>query len=162
MELKVEKITAENFNEFGSILNPFDCGEPRNLGNEIVKFYPDRMMMKFNCCSLISISPLLLKKREFKINLTENHSNCEEVFGGFTEDIVFHAGLPSVEPDISKFKVFYLPKYTLCRLKSKVWHGAPFVIDKEETQGWVILPPYTYANDCRVVALNASIKIKFN
>jgi len=160
MVLKVEKITAENFEEFGSILNPYDCGEPLALGSNEILFYPDRMQISCMSGSAISICPLILKKRPFEIDFTEIHNNCEEVIGGFTEDVIFHCGPPSDEPNLLKFRVFFLPKFHFSRLKRKVWHGGPFVVNKPDTQGWVILPPYTYEVDSKSVAIKEPIKIE--
>jgi hypothetical protein len=159
MELKAERITAANFEEFGSILNPYDCGEPLGLENKAIRFYPDRMPLSFSGGSVISICPLILEKRPMEIDFTEIHEFCEEVIGGFTEDVIFHVGPVSEVPDFSNFRVFHLPKYHFSRLKRKVWHGGPFVINAPRTQGWVLLPPYTYTNDAKVVTLKVPIKV---
>ncbi len=151
MEIQVEKITKDNFAEFGSVLDPYNCGEALKGYGEEVLFHPDKMPLTFAGGSVISVCPLIIKKRSFDVEISEYHEFCEEVIGAFNADVIFHVGLPSEKPDLSKFKAFYLPKNCFSRLKRKVWHGAPWVIKENETQGWVLLPPYTYTCDCVVV-----------
>ena len=159
MELKAKKITSENFTEYGTILDPYNCGEPINPGS-LFPYYNDRMPLTFAGGSIVTLNVQIYKIRPFEFDLTEAHDYTEELFGGFTEDVVFHVGPASVgEPDFSKFEAFILPKYWWVRLKRRVFHEAAFLINGQETLGWVILPPYTAYNDTRLYSTGKPIKI---
>jgi len=160
MELKVEKIIAKSFDEFGSILNPYDCGKPLGEGPGIA-YYADKLPLTFSCSTLITLNFLKMEKRPFILDSTEAHDYTEELIGGFNEDIVFHVGPANLKPDFSKFRAFILPKNYWCRYKKGVWHGGPYAIKEGVVSlGWVLLPPFTYANDARNVIIEPPIKIK--
>ena len=158
MELKAEKLTAEAFEEFGSILDPDDCGEPLGSAQGIV-YYADKLPLAFSCGSLINLCFLKLEKRPFEVDSTEAHDWTEELIGGFNEDILFHVGPPTKDPDFPRYRAFILPKNNWVRFKKGVWHGGPFALKDGVSLGWVILPPYTYATDARQVLIDPPLKI---
>jgi ureidoglycolate hydrolase len=156
----VEEMTEKVFSEFGSILNPDDCGKPLGSGPGIA-YYADKLPLTFSCSSLITLNFLKLEKRPFEVDSTEAHDCTEELIGGFNEDIVLHVGPADKDPDFSKFRAFILPKNYWCRYKKGVWHGGPFAIkDGITSLGWVLLPPFTYANDARNVFISPALKIE--
>ena len=159
MELKVEKLDGQSFSEFGSILNPDDCGEPL-ISADGLAYYADKLPLTFSCSTLITLNFLKLEKRPFKIDFTEAHDLTEEIIGGFNEDIVFHMGPATKDPDFPKYRAFILPKNNWCRFKKGVWHGGPFAIKEGVTLGWVLLPPFTYTNDTRGITIEKPIEIK--
>jgi len=159
MELKAKKITPAAFEEYGTVLDPFNCGEPINPGS-LFPYYHDRMPLTFAGGSVVTLSVQIYKKRPLSFDVTEAHDDTEELFGGFNCDVVFHVGSANKEkPDYSKFEAFILPKYYWVRLKRSVFHEAAFIIDGDETVGWVILPPYTAYNDTRLYSPSKPIKI---
>ncbi len=158
MELKAEKLDNDNFSEFGTILNPEKCGTPL-IETEHISYYPDRLPLTFSGGTITTISLLTLKKRDMLMDLTEYHEHTEEIFGGFNLDVVFHVGPARKDPNFSEFKAFILPKFNWVRIKRGIWHLAPFIIDGEETLGWVLLPPFTYANDTVLAPISEPIKI---
>ena len=158
MGLKVENLTGENFSEFGSIFNPDDCGEPL-VAEDGLSYYADKLPLTFSCSTLITLNFLKLEKRPFLVDFTEAHDFTEEIIGGFNEDIVFHVGPTSKDPDFSKYRAFILPKNNWCRFKKGVWHGGPFAVKEGVTMGWVLLPPYTYTNDTRGISIDDPIEI---
>ena len=46
-----------------------------------------------------------------------------------------------------------MPKNTLVKINSAIWHLAPLPATAEELTAMIILPECTYANDCTVVEL---------
>lgn len=161
MKIKAEKLTKNNFGEFGSFYDPNDTGLP--LAGEWGRnnFFPDRLVLKVPCGSLVGVSTTTINPAPLKIEATEWHET-EEAIGGFTEDTVFHVGLPTWtnKPDFSKYKVFYLPKGWWVRTKRGVWHFGPFVLGDKSAVGTVILPPSTYTCDCTYVTLDVPIEIE--
>ena len=46
-----------------------------------------------------------------------------------------------------------MPRGTLVKISTAIWHLAPLPAYEEELQAMIILPECTYANDCTVVDL---------
>ncbi|NPV51991.1 MAG: hypothetical protein HPY71_00510 [Firmicutes bacterium] len=158
--IKVEELTERSFEEFGTFFNPGDCGPA--LGDQLgpIKFYPDRIVQQFVPSNYIAISSLVIEPRPFEITLAEIHENTEEVFGGFAQDVYFFVGAPDrKEPSARDLRAFRLPTGWWVRLKRHVWHHAPFVAGREPAVGIVILPPWTYSNDCIVVQLDEPVTL---
>jgi hypothetical protein len=103
---------------------------------------------------------LFLEQREFQTDTAEMHRQTEEIIGGFQQDVVFHVALPSDDPPkAADFRGFRLPAGGFVRLKRKVWHHAPFPVDRGQVRGIVILPPFTYTHDSIVIRLEEKIEI---
>ena len=147
MKLKAKMINEEDFSKFGSFLNPYKIKTTR-LGDEKGElFYPDSLTFCFSTGTLTSLSTIIVQKRPMVESNMEYHDHTEEVVGGFTDDIVFFAGLPGKEPDLSKFEAFILPKFNWVRVKRKIWHYGQYPINNNDVLGWCLLPPLTYQND---------------
>ncbi len=159
MAIKIEKLTEETFSEFGSLLDPDNCGE-RLAGADGISYFADTLPLTFSCSSLITLNILKLELRPFEIDFTEAHDDTEELIGGFNEDILFHVGPPTRDPDYSKYRAFILPKNNWARYKKGVWHGGPFAVKEGVVSlGWVLLPPFTYTNDTRGINPDPILKI---
>lgn len=164
MNIKVLELTDEAFAPYGTFVLPEKCDNNPNEcdkdPNEFVSFYPEKIVALSEFSNMPALSVLAMSKRELAIDITEIHEHTEEIFGGFNTDIVFHVAVPSgKKPNPEEFKVFRLPKHGYVRLRRKVWHQAPYSITDERAIGIVILPPYTYTNDCFVVKLREKITI---
>ena len=158
----IEELSPEKFAEFGTFLNPVDCGSALGDDSEGILFFPDRMIQQFKLSTSIAISSLQIKPRALVITITENHRETEEVIGGFTRDVCFHVGPAGARiPAEEKFKVFRLPAGWWVRIKKEVWHQGPFVLGNDSTLGIVVLPPETYKHDCNLVKLEKPLVIGF-
>ena len=159
MDLRALELTHDAFQEYGSFLNPFDCGEPLNPGSPY-EYFHDRLPLTFAGGNLITLSVQTIVQRPMIFSVTEAHDFTEEVFGGFYTDTVFHVGPPTDPPQLEKFKAFILPKQYWVRVKRKVYHDAPFILgDEKKVLGWVLLPPFTAFNDSREYQLKEDVKI---
>lgn len=160
MKLKAEKLTKSAFSPFGTYYDPLDIGEP--LGGQWARnnFFPDQLVLKVPCGSLVGVSSTVIRPGPLMLEATEWH-DTDEAIGGFTEDTVFHVGLPTWcdKPDFSNYRAFHLPKGWWIRTKRGVWHFGPFVLGKDAATGTVILPPHTYDTDCVFVTLSEPIEI---
>lgn len=161
MKIKAQELTAETFAPFGSFFNPLladENGSPKDP----IRFYADRLPIFAEHSNHLALSALVLEVRPKVVDVTEYHRNCEEVFGGYAVDTVFHVGLldKNEEPDIASFKAFILPKGHWARVKRMICHHAPFVMGSERGIGLVILPPFTYTVDCVVKTLEEKIIIE--
>ena len=105
MGLTIQELTNESFSEFGTF---FDVHKGYDDG--IISFLPDRMLHYIGSPALDSLCSIRVRYRPIEISVTEYHENCEEVFGGFNCDIVFHVGLLGADgtPDMGSFRMFRL------------------------------------------------------
>lgn len=71
------------------------------------------------------------------------------------DDMIIHVAPPSGPEVISELtRAFLVPKGTLVKINTAVWHLAPLPAHKEELNAVIILPVCTYRNDCTVVSLS--------
>ena len=157
MELKVQELTQDSFAPFGSF-SDVQAG----YGDEIISFMPDRMLQYIGTPALDSISSIRIQHRPLIVDVTEYHNGCEEVFGGFNCDLVFHVGLlgRDQKPDFNSFRLFRLPRGYFARVKRMVLHHAGFVLNQNDVAtGIVLLPPATYTIDCTVLPVEPKIKL---
>lgn len=151
-QIKLQAITRDDFAPFGEFYN---MAEPDGypLCGAIHKFYPDRLT---TCCQgRLAFSPLVIEKPQaMKITQQEYHNTTEELILPLDDDMILHVAPASggaVATDHAK--AFLVPKNTLVKLKTAIWHLAPLPANKDKLTVMIILPECTYANDCTVVAL---------
>ena len=158
IKMKVQELTTESFAPYGSFINLYE-----GYSDAEISFIPDRMLHFIGAPALDSLCSLKLKYRQLNLTETEYHENCEELFGGYAVDTIFHVGLltPNGKPDLDSVKVFRLPAGYFCRVKRKVLHHAPFVVKPDQVAvGLVMLPPATYTIDCQVLKFEEPIPIE--
>ena len=150
--IKAEKLTHEAFSPFGTF---YSMTEPDGyaLKGELHRFFPDRVSESYPV--RVGFSPILVKKPErMQITQVEYHTTTPEMILPLNDDCILHvapafAGTPL--PDMTK--AFIVPKGTLVKIHTAIWHLAPLPVSAEELQAMIILPECTYANDCTVVDL---------
>ena len=152
-KVKVQPLTREAFSQFGEF---YDMVNPDGyaLTGAIHKFFPDRMT---SCCQgRLAFSPLVVNKpQKMIITQQEYHTTTEELILPLNDDMIIHVAPASggkVVTDLAK--AFLVPKNTLVKLKTAIWHLAPLPAAKEQLTALIILPECTYANDCLVVDLS--------
>ena len=158
MIIKAQELTVESFAPYGSFINPMNGYE----GDETIEFTPDRMMYQVGG-RIGSMSSIRIKWRPMEFGVTEYHDECEEVFGGFGCEVVFHVGLVSRtnQPIPESFAVFRHPAGWYARVKRRVLHHAGFVVGKDDVAaGVVLLSPSAYTIDCHVIELEQPIGIE--
>lgn len=157
--IKAEPLTHETFSPFGtfySMINP----DSYALQGEIHRFFPDRISESYT--TRVGFSPILVKKPErMEITQAEYHTTTPELILPLNDDMIIHvapasAGTPL--PDMTK--AFIVPKGTLVKIHTAVWHLAPLPVSAEELQAMIILPECTYVNDCTVVDLKEDEKFE--
>ena len=87
-----------------------------------------------------------------KVAQAEYHTTTPEMILPLNDDMILHvapasAGIPV--PELTK--AFIVPKGTLVKINTAIWHLAPLPVHASELQAMIILPECTYANDCTVV-----------
>lgn len=157
MKLKVQELTAAAFEPYGSFVNVHE-----GFSDDVISFQPDRMIQCIGAPALDSLCTIRINPRPYTLTVTEYHEHCEEVFGGYSVDMLFHVGLLGADgkPDPDTIRVFRMPAGTFCRVKRYTLHHAPFVCDDKAADGIVLLPPATYTIDCKVLSYDAPIEIE--
>ena len=152
-KITAQPITHEDFAPFGQFYT-MDKPEGYGLSGEIHTFYPDRLTADSN--HRVGYSPITVKKPEkMIITQQEYHTTTWEMILPLNDDMILHVAPASAgKPVIDYAKAFVVPKNTLVKMNSAIWHLAPLPANKDELNAIIILPECTYANDCTVVDLN--------
>ena len=145
-------ITHANFAPFGQI---YSMAEPAGypLCGELHKFFPDRLVADSQ--HRVGYSPILVKKPEkMIITQQEYHTTTWEMIMPLDDDMILHVAPASAGTPVTEYaQAFIVPKHTLVKLNTAIWHLAPLPANKEQLTAMIILPECTYANDCTVVDL---------
>jgi ureidoglycolate lyase len=146
-KIKAEKLTVESFSPFGKFTN---ITEPN--GNHMGDFYNDQVIFPVSGNMPIAFSPLIFHKSEkMVVTAVEYHNTTNEAIVAMDDDVVIHVAPPSGDPMPELTKAFVVPKGTLIKLNTGVWHNGGFPINNKEAHVLVILPERIYKNDCSVV-----------
>ena len=153
-QVKVQPLTRDAFAPFGEF---YGMGTPSGypLCGAIHKFYPDRLTTF--CAGRLAFSPLVVQKpASMVITQQEYHTTTEELMLALDDDIILHVAPASGGAIVTDHaQAFLVPKNTLVKLKTAVWHLAPLPATRDQVTVMIILPECTYANDCTVVDLSA-------
>ena len=150
LTIKAVPITAENFRPYGTFASMLD---PKgNCFPGDATFYPDQVELNVPNGLPVTFSPLTVKKPERMIvTQAEYHDYTGEGVFVIDDDAVIHVAPPSnrvIVPE--KTEAFIVPKGTLVKLNTGVWHLAALPVHNELLHVMIILPQRVYANDCTV------------
>lgn len=150
--IKAELITKENFAPFG-VFYAMDKPDGYPLSGAIHKFYPDRITA--DSVTRVGYSPIVVKKPEkMIITQQEYHTTTWEMIIPLDGDMIIHCAPASAGAIVNDYvKAFIVPKNTLVKINSAIWHLAPLPVNNDTLTAMIILPECTYANDCTVVDL---------
>ena len=148
--IKAIPITAENFRPYGTFASMLD---PKgNCFPGDATFYPDQVELNVQGGKPVTFSPLTVKKPERMIvSQAEYHNYTGEGVFVIDDDAVIHVAPPSnhvIVPE--KTEAFIVPKGTLVKLNTGVWHLAALPVHNDVLHVMIILPERVYANDCIV------------
>lgn len=150
--IQTEPLTHEPFAPFG---NFYVMTKPDgySLNGEIHRFFPDRISESYG--TRVGFSPILVKKPEqMKVTQVEYHTTTPEMILPLNDDMILHVAPASAGIPVTHLtRAFLVPKGTLVKINTAIWHLAPLPAEAEELQAMIILPECTYANDCTVVDL---------
>ncbi len=146
-KIKAQPISKENFAAYGeytSIIKP--------SGNSLGNFYADQVMMPVSGNMPVAFSPLICHKEDpIVITTAEYHNTTAECLICLDDDVVLHVAPPSKEPVPQLTEAFIVPRGTLVKLNTGVWHLSALPINQETAHVLIILPERTYVNDCIVI-----------
>lgn len=150
--VKAELINHENFAPFGQF---YDMANPDGyaLCGEIHKFYPDRVTADSE--KRVGYSPIVVQKPEkMIITQMEYHNTTWEMIIPLDDDMIIHCAPASAGAVVTEHaKAFIIPKNTLVKINTAIWHLAPLPVNNDKLTAMIILPECTYALDCTVVDL---------
>lgn len=148
-KIKVQPLTVEKFRPYGSFVNMLRP-EGNCFAGEESLFYPDPVMLAVSGKEQIAFSPMVVKKPERMIvRASEYHNWTGEGICFLDDDAVLHVAPPSkhqITPE--KTEAFYVPKGTLVKLNTGVWHFPPYPVHREELHVMIVMPERVYGNDC--------------
>ncbi len=151
-KFKAKKITVQDFAPYGQVYN---MSEPQGyaLQGEIHRFFPDRLTS--SSVTELGFSPILVKKPdEMKITAVEYHNTTPEIILPLNDDMIIHVAPASAGTPVTDLtEAFIVPKNTLVKINTAIWHLAPLPVNAQELCAMIVLPVCTYANDCTVVDL---------
>lgn len=151
-EIKAMPIDVAEFSPFGVF---YDMENPQGyaLTGELHRFYPDRVSE--SSVSRMGFSPILVRKPEkMVITEVEYHTTTPEMILPLNDDMIIHVAPASGGTPVTDLtKAFIVPKGTLVKINTAIWHLAPLPVHTDELHAMIILPECTYANDCTVVSL---------
>ena len=150
--VKVQPLTHEDFAPFGTFYNMANP-DGYALCGELHCFFPDRVTADSN--NRVGFSPITVKKPERMIvTQQEYHTTTWEMILPLDDDMILHCAPASAGAVVTDLvKAFLVPKNTLVKMNSAIWHLAPLPANNEKLTAMIILPECTYANDCTVVDL---------
>ena len=148
--IKAVPITHENFRPYGSFASMLNPTGNCFLGD--ATFYPDQVELNVQGNKPITFSPLTVQKPERMIvTQAEYHDYTGEGVFIIDDDAILHVAPPSnrvIVPE--KTEAFIVPKGTLVKLNTGVWHLAALPVHNDVLHVMIILPERVYANDCTV------------
>ena len=151
-QIKVENLTHEAFAPFGQFYN-MENPQGHALCGELHAFFPDRVSA--DSTHRVGYSPILVKKpAKMIITQQEYHTTTWEMILPMNDDMILHVAPASAgTPVTEQAKAFLVPKHTLVKMNTAIWHLAPLPANVDQLAAMIILPECTYANDCTVVDL---------
>lgn len=149
-KINAKELTHDAFAPYGTF---YSMLEPKgySLNGEIHRFFPDRMSEAF--FTRAAFSPIFVKKPDHMIiSQVEYHTTTPEMILPLNDDMIIHVAPASGGTPVPELtEAFLVPKGTLVKINSAIWHLAPLPVHVEELAAMIILPECTYANDCTVV-----------
>ncbi len=146
-QIKAKKLTAEAFSQYGSFYNLVD---PK--GSALGGFYNDKVALPVSGNVPVTFSSLEMEKADKMIvDAAEYHNYTGEGILPLDDDVVIHVAPPTKEPVPELTEAFVVPKGTVVKLNTGVWHLAPMPINEKVAHILIVLPERVYKNDCVVV-----------
>ena len=150
LKIKAVPITVENFRPYGSFASMLEPAGNCFPGD--ATFYPDQVELNVQGGKPVTFSPLVVKKPERMIvRQAEYHNFTGEGVFVIDDDAVIHVAPPSNKVIVpEKTEAFIVPKGTLVKLNTGVWHLAALPVHNALLHVMIVLPERVYANDCIV------------
>lgn len=144
-KIKAQPLTAEAFSKFGSFTNLLEPTGYAVGGG----FYNDRVLFPTSGRLPVGFSSLVAKKADKMIvSSAEYHNYTGEAMLPLDDDCVMHFAPASNEPVPELTEAFIVPKGTMVKINTGVWHLGPMPINADVAHILIALPQRVYFNDC--------------
>ena len=81
-----------------------------------------------------------------------HHTTTWEGIVALDDDMIIHVAPASAGAPVPELtRAFIVPKGTMVKINTAIWHLCPLPLNNEVLHAMIILPECTYANDCTVV-----------
>lgn len=158
-KIQVEELTRERFSEYGSFYH-MENPSGNSLRGDLHNFFPDRITGWAD--RRIGFSPIVVKKPErMVIDQVEMHMSTWEMILPLNDAMIIHVSPASGNtPRTELTRAFLVPRHTLVKINTAIWHLAPLPENEPELWAMIVLPECTYLRDCHVVNLEEKQKFE--
>jgi len=145
MEIKVQKLTAEAFAQYGQVINLSPAAEP-TAGSDDFSYWKQQLV--FDITGPAEIGVLKTKKHEMIFDQIEQHTETPEILIGLGGGFIIPVAPPSDDvPDPEKIEAFEVSANQAIMMKTNCWHWLPNPADKDELTIMVLFKNNTSADD---------------
>lgn len=145
MKIKVDKITSDNFRNYGQLVSVNSEQSP-DIDSGLVKFWAKQAVYLMEGKTEIGI--LQVQKHEMVFDQLENHFKSSTLLISVDGDFILPVAPCSDEiPGITDLKAFEIKQGQAVLINEKCWHGEVYPIGKEKITVLVFLAENTLAND---------------
>lgn len=158
---KVETLSLESFQDFGEFTN---MTNPTGyyLEGPCHQFYRDQILYPNNNVAPVAFSILQVKHLdELVVGSMEYHNYTAEAMLPLDGDVVVCLVPAHSNPlRADEARAFLIPKGTMIKIRTGVWHALPISVEESHTNMLVVLPERAYHNDLHLEALDSKIKLE--
>ncbi|MEC9490572.1 MAG: ureidoglycolate lyase [Halanaerobiales bacterium] len=161
-KLSVENITAENFEDYGTLVTTSGKQVNNDLDSEIFNLYSHLARNNFEGEIIFNILEVL--DRDNKFSSLERHTGTEELFFALDQDVIVLVARPdnnSETPDPDTVKAFHMQAGEGMLMKKGTWHWIPYPVSGNKANMLVVFKEGTLAQDLVVVDLEEKENITF-
>ena len=157
-QIKIQKLTRENFHKFGSyamLIDPLDSPAtgPKDAP---IAFFRDMVQQDLGG-AVPSFSTCRMQYRPMVVADAEYHNYTSEVAMPLDQDAVVWCAPAGAgdELPLDDVEAFLVPKGCVLMLRPGVWHHAAFAVEQRPLNVMIVLPERAYATDCCCFSLPA-------
>ena len=155
--MQVERLTAENFRDFGQLLTMDEVAQVKPENEFDWHDTAGGIELSDNCCT----GMLVCRPREKKVLKMESHTKTSEVLVALNGDTVLTVAPAgdSLETN-DNVKAFLLRQGTAVVMKTATWHWIPFPVKDEDAKIMVLFRDGTGADDLNFKDLCCPVSIE--
>ena len=157
-QIKIQKLTRENFHKFGSyamLIDPLDSPAtgPKDAP---IAFFRDMVQQDLGG-AVPSFSTCRMQYRPMVVADAEYHNYTSEVAMPLDQDAVVWCAPAGAgdELPLDDVEAFLVPEGCVLMLRPGVWHHAAFAVEQRPLNVMIVLPERAYATDCCCFSLPA-------
>ena len=136
MEIKIKKLTPENFKKFGQVIQEPTQAEPTGSGDAFTYW---KQQAVFGIDGKTEVGFLKVKQAEMAFTEMEQHVGTPEMLVALDGDYIIAVAPPgSPTPAAGEVEAFHVSKNQAVVMADGCWHFIPFPVDTPEVNMLVI------------------------